>query len=423
MNRTMSLWTMLPLLCLSGCAARVSSDGDTLTSMQVIDRNGFSETISGKDRLAQYKQVDYLAPQPYQKVLRVFGKNKLGKSSSKITSYHPNGEIWQYLEVAEGRAHGAYKEWHPNGKIKIEVAVIEGIADIGEIAQTSWIFDGKSVVWDEEGRLVAEFFYDKGQLQETARYYHPNGVLWKELPYKNNELEGPFTVYNQQGEIIEKILYQKGLKEGMAFGPGYTEEYELGSLKNGSYYNPQGALVAEVKQGQGKKALFQEGCLHSFLEYQKGIQEGVVELFDAEGHLYDTFVIKEGKKTGEELVYYHPSASERLIPKLSIAWHEDVIQGVVKTWYENGVMESQREVNRNKKHGLSFAWYKGGEVMFMEEYDQDTLQKGTYFKKGDKSPVSKVEEGRGIATIYNGDGHFLQKITYEKGKPSDLFRN
>jgi hypothetical protein len=55
--------------------------------------------------------------------------------------------------------------------------------------------------------------------------------------------------------------------------------------------------------------------------------------------------------------------------------------------------------------------------MLMEEYDNDILVKGSYLKKGDKQPVSKVENGKGIATIYDSRGHFQKKITYEKGIP------
>jgi antitoxin component YwqK of YwqJK toxin-antitoxin module len=402
---------LITLLLLTACTTRTTRDAGTLTSLQVIDRNGFSETISGKERLVQYKGIDYLAPQPYQKVLRVFSKNAKGKNLSKITSYHPNGQVWQYLEVSEGRAHGAYREWHPNGRIKLELTVIEGIADISEIAQASWVFDGGSFVWDEEGRLVADFVYEKGELQETAHYYHPDGSIHQELPYKNHALDGAFTVFDEKGEIVEKIFYEKGVKHGSAFGPHYTEEYDQGRLLSASYHL-NGTFVAKISHGFGKQAIFEEGRLHSLLEYQNGIQEGLVEIFDPRGHLQNTFLIKDGKKEGEEWNYYASSK-----PKLCVFWQDDAIQGIVKTWYENGVMESQREISQNKKHGFSFAWYKGGEVMFMEEYDQNTLQKGTYFKKGDKHPVSKVEEGQGTATLYNGDGHFLQKITYDKGKP------
>src|SRR3972149_7346238 len=89
----------LLFLFLAGCKERTDRDQTDLVSMQIIDRNGFSETIGSKERLSPYKKVDFLSSQPYQKVLRVFAKNHEGKSRSALSSYHPNGHIWQYLEI------------------------------------------------------------------------------------------------------------------------------------------------------------------------------------------------------------------------------------------------------------------------------------------------------------------------------------
>src|SRR5579872_5078103 len=168
MNRIMIL---LLLLLLAGCAARSSHDPNSLVSVQTTDKNGFSETISQKDRLNSYQKIDFLSPQTYQKVLRVYGKNDEGKNQSKITSYHPNGHIWQYLEIFDGRAQGVYREWFPSGKLKMELQVIEGSGDIHQVAQATWVFHGKNVIWDEAGQVEAEIFYEKGALQGTSLYY------------------------------------------------------------------------------------------------------------------------------------------------------------------------------------------------------------------------------------------------------------
>jgi hypothetical protein len=55
--------------------------------------------------------------------------------------------------------------------------------------------------------------------------------------------------------------------------------------------------------------------------------------------------------------------------------------------------------------------------MLMEEYENDLLMKGSYYKKYEKKAVSKIENGSGVATLYDKEGKFLKKITYEKGLP------
>lgn len=407
-------------ICLSGCAGRSQKvDPDHITSMQVVDRNGFSETISNKDRLTAYQTVDFTSNQPYQKVLRVFGRDPEGKTHSKITSYHPNGQICQYLEVMDGRAHGKYKEWHENGALKIECTVIEGMADVGPLAQTGWLFEGESKVWDEEGHLIAIIHYEKGALQGLSNYYYPNGQPWKSVPYERDLIEGEMLVYNENGELSQKIPFKKGVSSGVAVGHWtkdllwYEEHYQEGLLFKALYYDPTGKLTSEIKNGEGTLALFVNAHLESLIQYKNGKPEGEVKLFDSNGKVNKIFSIKDEKKHGEEWQYF-PNTEQA---KLLVSWYEDHIQGLVKTWYENGMLESQREMSNNKKHGLSFAYYKDGQLMFMEEYDHDKLMRGSYFKKGEKLPVSKIENGHGVATLYNAEGHLNQKVNYEKGNP------
>lgn len=407
------------LILFSACATKRSAEQqEILSSLQIIDKNGFTETVSAKNRLETFKHVDFLEPQPYKKVMRVFGRNGTGQIV-KITSYHPNGYPWQYLECLNGRAYGAYKEWHPNGRLKLEASVIEGLSDIVERAQVSWVFDNKSSAYDQDGNLAAEIFYEKGVLQGSSLYYHPNGQLEKSVPYHQDKIHGELLAYNLQGELIEKISYRNDLREGTAEGfwsPGqlkYQEIYENDLLITGIYISFKGVVVSEIIKGEGKQAIFEGERLYSLCSHENGVAKGKVELFDKEEELRCVYHIEEGKKQGEEWEYY-PKSRE---PKLYLYWNNDLIQGMAKTWYPNGVLQSEREIHANRKHGLSFAWYEEGQLMLVEEYENDLLIKGSYFKKGDKIPVSKIEEGNGIVTLFDSKGHFIKKIRYEKGSP------
>ena len=149
---------VMTLIVCSGCGSSFRSDSPAIVSLQLIDRNGFAETISNQDRLSTYQNIDFLQPQPYQKVLRVYKRTDLGKSSSVVTSYHDNGQLWHHLEVIDGRAHGLYQEYYSNGQLKIDAFVIEGVADIHNLAQASWIFNQQSTVRNEQGEIIAEIF-------------------------------------------------------------------------------------------------------------------------------------------------------------------------------------------------------------------------------------------------------------------------
>jgi len=148
--------------------------------------------------------------------LRVYGRNAKGQSTSKITSYHENGGLCQYLEAVDGRANGLYQEFFPNGQLKIEAHLIEGVADIHELAQSTWVFDEGCTVWDDQGNKTALFHYEKGLLVDKAHYFFPDGKLEKIIPYEKGLIHGVCQTFDHDGTLLEEIPYFKGEKEGLA---------------------------------------------------------------------------------------------------------------------------------------------------------------------------------------------------------------
>ena len=427
MNLLISIGTITILLITTGCNR--TEINDSIVAIQIQDRNGLTETISTPERLENYNQIDFMTAQPYKKILRIY-RNK-GKSHSKITTYHPNGGIWQYLEAEELRAHGAYKEWFANGHQRIEARVIGGTADVAQGAQSDWLFHGISRVWDEQGRLVAELPYNQGVLDGISLYYFPTGTIEKELPYQNHILEGTSIEYYPNGEIRAKTSYKQGNKEGLSAGYfqnrqiAWEEEYRDNLILKGSYYNTKGELLSKVDEGSGFRALFDGDTLSYLIQIQQGFAEGGVKQFTNKGDLQAIYYIKNGKKYGTETIYYLPqergdhSSKTALQPKLSINWEDNCVHGSVKTWYNNGQLQSQRDFCRNKKMGPSLSWYRDGSLMLVEEYDEDKLLKGQYYKKNGLDSISSVINGSGIATLYDENGVFLRKVSYIKGDSVD----
>ena len=415
---------LLLLLYLSGCMNQSSHQSEQLSSIQIIDRNGFKETVNAKERLLTYNNVNFLAPQPYEKVVRIYTRNQDGKTTARLTSYHENGGLFQYLDVVNGRACGVYREWHANGNIRLDVIVIGGLGDLSEEAQMNWIFDGVSRAWDDRGNLLAEINYEKGILQGNAFYYESNSNLSKIIPYRQGEVHGDVISYSEKGECNGKASYDRGKKEGIAHfkgnvnSPAYFEEYKNDLLVRGTYHDLSGNVLVTVEEGFGKKAYFEKGFLISIEEIQNGVQQGVVERFDEKGQLISSFELKEGMKHGQEWIYY-PSKNSTPQPKLYLEWYQGNVHGICRSWYLNGGLESEKEVIDNHKQGISSAWYLDHSLMFIEEYENDQLYTGKYMKKGQEIPVSVVENGEGVATLYDKEGYFLKRISYKKGLPLD----
>jgi antitoxin component YwqK of YwqJK toxin-antitoxin module len=411
---------------LAGCAHRqtICYLEPSLSSINLIDRNGLTETINSPERLEQYSLVNFLQPQPYQKVLRIYSRDAHGNIPACITSYHVNGYPHKYLEVMNSRACGEYKEWFANGVLKINAEVIEGSADIVNGAERSWVFDGNCEAWDENGKLEARIIYNKGVLEGNSLYYHPNGNIWKSIPYVQNKINGLVQIFESDETLLQSYLYQNGKKEGKSIRywdcdrVAAEEEYCEDYLYNGRYYNPCGECIAEVLNGNGIRALFGKEGIAELQTYKNGIVEGEIKQLDRYGRVCCLYHMKNDDKHGEEVFYYDAVRLQpNLTPKLSITWFEGKIQGISKTWYDNGVQESQREISNNKKNGHSTAWYQDGSLMLIEEYEQDRLIRGEYFPKGEKFPISTVDDGKGTATLYNSNGNFIHKVEYKNGRP------
>lgn len=395
-----------------------------LVSINFIDRNGFSETIGQGERLNQYRQVDFLQSQPYQKVLRIFGRDHLGNIKAYMTSYHANGLPKQYLEVVNNRAFGTYREWYANGTTKLEAHIVGGIADLDEASSKSWLFDGCNRAWDEQGILLADISYSNGILDGESTYYHPNGNIWKRVPTTQGLLEGTYSIYRENGEILQTTEYCGGLKNGASIRYWCPEQvaseetYRAGMLISGRYYSICGEFISDIEDGTGYRAIFGKESISELQEFQRGAQMGEVKVFDQRGVLVSLHHIKNEIKHGEEIEYYEPDhVDDDIMPKVSINWVNGKIQGNSKTWYPNGVMESQREMNNNEKNGVLTAWYEDGSVMLLEEYERNKLVKGEYFAPREKIPVSLVSNGKGIATIFDSHGNLIRKVTYSNGKP------
>lgn len=408
----------LSFLFLISCNRYAGRDpSKDLVSLTLSHQNGFSECINSKERLKNFQEVDFLQPQPYQKIACFFNAGKDGKAKAFLASYYPSGQVKQYLEVVDNRAFGKYKEWHSNGRLKLDADVVGGMADLSLTSEKSWVFNGKSRAWDEEGRILAEIPYVKGSLEGESKYFDADGYVAKVEPYFRGLLEGDVIVYNEKGEIVEHAHYHKGILDG----PSETfwvkgsikasELYAMGLLSQGAYFNANHEQVATIVDGHGTKALFKDKLVQALKTFHDGKENGLIQIFGEDGKLKKEYTIAGGFKNGEEIIY---SGSNRKL--VSLHYKNGLIQGLAKTWYENGILESQREMFQNKKNGELRAWYGDGRLMLIEEYQLDHLVNGQYFKKGETKPISRVIHGKGLATLFDAEGNFLRKVIYNDGK-------
>jgi len=418
---TRRFFCYLTFLILLGSCAQTRCPEECLSTISITDRNGFSETISNTERLEQYECVDFLTPQPYEKVLRVYHRDAQGNVKGDLITYHPNGQPMQHISITNGRAYGTYTSWHPNGTPHIQVFVIEGEPDFTDAAQQTWVFDGVASVWDDVGRMIAQIPYSKGSLEGESLYYHPSGAVWKTACFHRNLENGTRCTYLENGDLLMSAEYLDGVPHGVSrryWSPdrlAAEERYENGRLQFGDYYDQNGHEVCSIRYGEGTRAIFAKDYIVEHRTYSGGELAGKIKVFSPEGFLLQIYHIRNGVKHGEDIEFY--PQSHGTTAKISSMWIEGELHGTVKTWYPDGTQESQREMNNTQKDGVLMAWYRNGHLMLIEEYEKDNLLKGEYFRIDDSKPVSRVSKGSGTATLYDADGNLKAKVKVKNGKP------
>lgn len=406
------LWLLS--LFLIGCAQHAAYS-PALSSVNLVDQNGMTQTIGSKERLKSFSEVDFQKPQPYQKVLRVYTPRSDGGIPAALTSYYPSGQIKQSLSILSGRACGPYKEWYENGIPRIEASLLGGSPQFGAAAEQTWIFDGPCKAYNDQGKAIGTMTYEKGSLAGEALYYSEAGALLKKIYYQKGLPEGAAEYYYPSGKLKQKIGFTKGLPHGEMTlfdetGLLVAEEYyQMGRLMEAKY--PRAMGLAGVHVGMGFR-LQERSEGYVLEEITLGELIGQVKEYK-EGHLVHSYFQNRGVKDGKEY-FWNKSG----VAYIEIPYKAGQIQGEVITRYEGGELQSQREMSNNQKNGSLRAWYLDGQLMLTEEYTNDVLQSGSYYKKGSGLPISRVLEGNGTATLFDAQGLLEKKISYKDGQPS-----
>ena len=399
----MTRLALIFLFLFTSCT-KLYKDSNSLNCLQITHRDGLQETISDDKILQRYDSTDFTKPQNYAQV--VAHKTHRGQRGSCIMTYHDNGSLAYLLETKNGRANGKFYQYHDNGALYIQSTVSEGKGDLSEDARKSYVFEGPVKIFDEEQRLRCQMQYLHGRLEGDYSKYWPNGVIKAKIPYQKGSRHNDALFYDAQGKLEGKLSYLYGKKHGVGYKTNlYEETYEHGLLITGSYKN-----TYHVKNGQGIKAYFKNQILTKTVQIQEGKENGIHTIYSKKGHVINVFTMHDGKKEDIEYCYFD-NADKHL--EMQIPWLHDEIQGIVKTYYPNQKQETQTEMVKNIKNGLSITYYENSALMMMETYKKGKLTEGKYYPINASIATSIIENGTGIATIYTKKGEILRTIRYK----------
>ena len=147
--------------------------------------------------------------------------------NKKIITNYPNGNLMEQYEVSkEGKMNGEYKSYYETGKLREDATMKEGDyigkrvlyfengdVDTEENYVSPGILDGEYKIYYKEGGIHIVKNYKDNVLTGLLTAYYPNGKVKEEVTMSDNEENGPFTEYFENGIVQWKGTYLYGDNE------------------------------------------------------------------------------------------------------------------------------------------------------------------------------------------------------------------
>lgn len=98
-----------------------------------------------------------------------------------------------------------------------------------EVTMKNGIRHGIMKTYYPSGKLRQTFWYENGMREDTAIWYHEDGVIFRKTPYKRDSVNGIQIQYYKSGKVRAKLEFIDGLRTP------YLEEFSAGGTKITSY--------------------------------------------------------------------------------------------------------------------------------------------------------------------------------------------
>ena len=184
---------------------------------EILFKTKSKRTRGGAMYVNQVPETSYFEKQVVQKWETVEGSFRKGNPDNISKRYSEDGRLMFEFNHAGGRRNksseatfpviknGSYRQYHKNGSVHVQIPYRDGEAD------------GLFSIYYESGLPEAQFEFKEGVAQGKSKVYYDDGPLWADGIYKNGALTGVFFVYNKKGTVIARHTYRYGLFIKQAF--------------------------------------------------------------------------------------------------------------------------------------------------------------------------------------------------------------
>ncbi|RTZ94846.1 MAG: hypothetical protein DSY36_02720 [Candidatus Neomarinimicrobiota bacterium] len=317
--------------------------------------------------ISEYADLHYPNGQLIEKI-----SYKEGLKNGKFTGYFQNGAKKYVKRFENDKPEGKWQYYTMAGKTNAEEIYVEG---------------KRNEEWfrlDESGDTYYQYWDMDSLISEYADLHYPNGQLIEKISYKEGLKNGKFTGYYENGEVKYKKRYTADQPDGK------WEYYTAAGKKNAVQ------IYVEGKRNEEWYRIDKKGDTYYQYWDQDSLVSEYADLHYPNGQLIEKISYKEGLKDGKFTGYY-PSGKVEYVKR----YEEDKPMGKWKFVREDGTTKKIEIYETGKKNDEWITYEKNGDVYY-QFWDMDSL-------------VSEY------ADLHYPNGQLIEKISYKDGRKNGKF--
>ena len=317
--------------------------------------------------ISEYADLHYPNGQLIEKI-----SYKEGLKNGKFTGYFQNGAKKYVKRFENDKPEGKWQYYTMAGKTNAEEIYVEG---------------KRNEEWyriDESGDTYYQYWDMDSLISEYADLHYPNGQLIEKISYKEGLKDGKFTGYYENGEVKYKKRYTADQPDGK------WEYYTTAGKKNAVQ------IYVEGKRNEEWYRIDKKGDTYYQYWDQDSLVSEYADLHYPNGQLIEKISYKEGLKDGKFTGYY-PSGKVEYVKR----YEEDKPMGKWKFVREDGTTKKIEIYETGKKNDEWITYEKNGDVYY-QFWDMDSL-------------VSEY------ADLHYPNGQLIEKISYKDGRKNGKF--
>ena len=334
--------------------------------------------------------------------------------------HYPNGQLIEKISYKEGLKDGKFTGYYESGETKHKKKYTEDKPDGkwqfftagGDKNEEQIYAEGKKVEeWyriDEKGDTYYQFWDQDSLISEYADLHYSNGQLIEKISYKDGLKDGKFTGYYPSG----KVEYIKR----------YEEDKPMGEWK---FVKEDGSTKKIERYEMGKKneewITYEE---NGDVYYQYWVQDSLIseyaDLHYPNGQLIEKISYKEGKKNGKFTGYYESGQT-----KYIRTYKDDKLEGKYADYTESGQILLKQSYVNDLLDGASKEWYLNGKVKVKTSYTAGKLNGDfmSYDSLGKKETKGEYDMGlkTGDWLTWYSSGKKKERLSYFSGKANGMY--